>query len=371
MNKLSLYLHFPFCKAKCRYCDFYSLPKRELIAPYEKALAKSFSAFSVLAPDARVETVYFGGGTPSLATESGIEEIFSSLRANFTVSEDAEITVEMNPESASEKILSAYHRAGVNRVSFGMQSAIDSELEALGRLHRFEAVRLAVQCARSAGFDNISLDLMYGLPGQTLESFCESLQKALALSPEHVSFYLLTLSESVPLYAQRQFLPGDEAVREMYLTASSCLKENGFEHYEISNAARPGFRSRHNSVYWNGGDYLGIGPGAHSLVDGKRFFVKDGAEEFISAENPLDRLSEFDILTKEDLFTEYLMLSLRTKEGVSTERLKDLSDGETAKCICEKFRLWERHGLCEKTPQGFALTASGFFVSNEIITELM
>ena len=364
-------MHFPFCKAKCRYCDFYSLPKGELIPPYEKALAKSFSAFSALAPDARVETVYFGGGTPSLATSSGVEVIFSSLRANFTVSENAEITVEMNPESASEQILSAYYRAGVNRVSFGMQSAIDSELEALGRLHRFEAVQLAVKRARFAGFANVSLDLMYGLPGQTVKSFRESLEKALTLSPEHVSFYLLTLSESVPLYKQRHLLPDDETVREMYLMASSFLKENGFEHYEISNAAREGFRSRHNSVYWNGGDYLGIGPGAHSLVDGKRFFVKDGAEEFIFAENPLERLSEFEVLTKEDRFTEYLMLSLRTKEGVSVERLKDLSDGETAKRICEKFRLWERYGLCEKTLQGFALTASGFFVSNEIITELM
>lgn len=324
-----------------------------------------------MTPDARVETVYFGGGTPSLATVSGVEEIFSSLRINFTIARDAEITVEMNPESASEKILSAYYRAGVNRISFGMQSAIDSELEVLGRLHRFEAVRQAVHCARSVGFDNISLDLMYGLPGQTAESFRESLQKALELSPKHVSFYLLTLSENVPLYQMRHLLPGDETVREMYLLASSYLKENGFEHYEISNAARKGYRSRHNSVYWTGGDYLGIGPGAHSLVGGKRFFVKDGAAEFILANDPLERLSEFETLTDEDRFTEYLMLSLRTKEGISAERLKALSDEKTEKRICDKFRLWERHGLCKKTSRGFALTAEGFFVSNEIITELM
>ncbi len=371
MNKLSLYLHFPFCKAKCRYCDFYSLPRQELIPSYEKALAKSFSAFSSLVSEPLVETVYLGGGTPSLATPEGIEEIFSSLRKAFAVSENAEITAEMNPESTTPEILQAFRSAGVNRVSFGMQSAKDEELSVLGRLHRFDSVEQGVALARKHGFENISLDLMYGLPEQSVGSFLESLKLALMLEPKHISFYLLTLSESVPLYASRYRLPEDEAVREMYLAASALLEENGFEHYEISNAAQKGYRSRHNQVYWTGGDYLGIGPGAHSLVSGRRFYMLDGVEEFISAQDPLNRLSEAECLDTEDVLTEYLMLSLRTRDGLSLTRLGHLTDQRTLDRIRNKFLLWEKHGLCIATKEGFALTPAGFFVSNEIITELI
>ena len=371
MNKLSLYLHFPFCKAKCKYCDFYSLPKREWIPAYEKALTNSFSAFSSIAPDTSIETVYLGGGTPSLATPKGIREIFSSLRGNFSVAPDAEITAEMNPESTDAEVLSAFREAGVNRISFGMQSAMSGELELLGRLHRFDAVECAVTLARKHGFENVSLDLMYGLPSQSAESFMTSLKQALSLEPKHISFYLLTLSDSVPLYRSRHLLPEDDVVREMYLSASALLQERGFEHYEISNAALEGFRSRHNLVYWTGGDYLGIGPGAHSLVQGKRFYMLDGVEEFISAENPLDRLSEKEVLNADDLLMEYVMLSLRTKEGISLDRILQLSDENTAYRIKSKFSIWEKHGLCIPTEEGFALTAKGFFVSNEIITELI
>ncbi len=364
-------MHFPFCKAKCHYCDFYSLPSLDLICAYEAALAKSIPSFSTLVSDAKIETVYFGGGTPGLATPAGVEKIFSSLRENFVFSDTAEITVEMNPESTTREILEAYRKAGANRISFGMQSAIDRELEILGRLHRFSSVQNAVSLARQVGFDNISLDLMYGLPKQTLFDFRESLEKALELKPDHISFYLLTLSESVPLYRRTNELPEEENLREMYLFASSFLKENGFDHYEISNAAKKGFYSRHNMVYWTGGDYLGLGPGAHSLVNGKRFFVKEGVQEFISAEDPLQRLSSFECLSDNDVFTEYLMLSLRTREGISQGRIRELSDEETAKRIFDKFSLWERYGLCTRTESGFALTEEGFFVSNEMITELM
>ena len=173
------------------------------------------------------------------------------------------------------------------------------------------------------------------------------------------------------MYASRDLLPSDEAVREMYLFACAFLQENGFEHYEISNAAMPGFRSRHNSVYWTGGDYLGIGPGAHSLVDGSRFCVLDGVEEFIASENPLDRLSAKEILTDEDRLTEYTMLSLRRKEGISLRRVRQFSDEKTAERMTRKFLIWQQHGLCSETEEGFALTEEGFFVSNEIITELI
>ena len=370
MNNLSLYLHYPFCKKKCNYCDFYSLPDLSGKRRYEKALAESLSCFKE-ARGREVSTVYFGGGTPSLFSKEGLDEIFSAIRENFSLLPGAEITVEMNPESASEEILSAFAEKGVNRISFGVQSSSEKELSALGRLHNFSDAKLAVERARRAGIDNISLDLMYGLPEQTFFSFQKSLEDVLSLSPKHISFYLLTLSTDVPLYQKRHLLPDEETVRKMYLYASAFLQENGFEHYEISNAAKPGFRSRHNETYWTGGEYLGFGPGAHSYFNSKRFFVKDGVEEFILASNPADRLSEMEMIGKEDLLTEYLMLSLRRKEGISLDVLSQLAGKEFCDKVVKKMSLWSDHGLCEKTERGYGLTAEGFFVSNEIITELI
>jgi len=204
-----------------------------------------------------------------------------------------------------------------------------------------------------------------------VDSFRRSLEKAFSLEPKHISFYLLTLSPEVPLNRKAHLMPDDDTLREMYLFASDFLKAKGFEHYEISNASLKGFRSRHNLVYWTGGDYLGIGPGAHSLLNGKRFFMQDGIEEFISASNPTERLSEGEILTDEDLLTEYVMLSLRTKEGISMEQIRSLSDENYSASVREKMLLWQKHGLCVPTEKGFALTPEGFFVSNEIITELL
>ncbi|MBR5295080.1 MAG: radical SAM family heme chaperone HemW [Clostridia bacterium] len=371
MNKLSLYLHFPFCKKKCNYCDFYSLPNLSLITPYEKVLCKSFSAFSDKARGYEVETIYFGGGTPSLFTTNGIGEVFSSLRNAFSISPDAEITVEMNPESASEELLRAFVEEGANRISMGVQSTLEEELSLLGRIHRFSHVKEAVQRAKNFGIDNINLDLMYGLPNQTLLTFKKSLEEVLLLSPKHISFYLLTLSPDVPLYQRKAELPEDEAVEEMYFFASEFLKQNGFEHYEISNAALPGYRSRHNQVYWNGGEYLGFGPGAHSYFGSERFFVKDGVEEFIFASDGTERISSPEKITPKDKRDEYLMLSLRLKDGICLEKLAKIASQEFCENLIQKMTLWSKHGLCEKTSRGFALTTKGFFVSNEIISELM
>lgn len=369
MNNLSLYLHIPFCKGKCHYCDFYSLAANHWIASYEKALEKSIFSFSEKAKDFEVQTIYFGGGTPSLLTKEGIQGIFSALRQGYRISPTAEITVEMNPESATEEVLLAFYQEGANRLSFGVQSAREEELALLGRRHRFEDAKRAVERARSAGFDNISLDLMYGLPGQSAEDFQESLEKVLSLSPKHLSFYLLTLSSGVPLYQKRKEIPDDEILEEMYFSASRTLSENGYLHYEISNAALPGFESRHNKVYWEGGDYLGFGPGAHSLFQNQRFSVLEDVEGFMK--NPLKCYSAFESRLPEDLFEEYVMLSLRQRKGLSFDRLNEVATSKQVEKIKEKMTLWTKHGLCEKTKDGFALTTKGFFVSNEIISELI
>jgi len=321
--------------------------------------------------DSVVDTVYFGGGTPSLATEEGMKSIFGTLRQNYCVTADAEITVEMNPESTTKELLFTLRSLGVDRISFGMQSAKDAELSAIGRLHRHRDTVSAVSAAKEAGIENVSLDLMYGLPGQDLASFRESLEACVALDPQHVSFYCLTLSPGVPLYAIRDTLPGEEITREMYLMAHRFLEERGYEHYEISNAARKGFRSRHNLRYWQGLDYLGIGPGAHSLLKGERFSMKEDAEAFISASNLFDNIEAREQLTSGDRLVEYVMLSLRQKEGISLSRLQTLSNEAMAERAEKKFALWQKHGLCVKTKDGYALTPEGFFVSNEIISELI
>ncbi|MBR3836528.1 MAG: radical SAM family heme chaperone HemW [Clostridia bacterium] len=371
MNRVGLYLHFPFCKAKCAYCDFYSRCDLSKISSYEKALCRGICQLAPMLSDSVVDTVYFGGGTPSLATGEGMRSIFHALRQRFSITADAEITVEMNPESTTKELLITLRALGANRISFGMQSAKASELSAIGRLHRHRDTERAVSAAKEAGFENISLDLMYGLPGQDLSSFFESLTACVALDPGHVSFYCLTLSPEVPLYKVRDTLPGEEVTREMYLAAHRFLEERGYEHYEISNAARKGFRSRHNLRYWQGLDYLGIGPGAHSLLKGERFSMKEDVDGFISASNLFDTVEARETLTPKDRLVEYVMLSLRQKEGLSLARLKALSDASTLERAEKKLALWQRHGLCVKTEEGFALTPEGFFVSNEIISELI
>ncbi len=371
MNNISLYLHFPFCKAKCSYCDFYSLPHLSRKEEYENALCRHISFFGKRYGDRKITTIYLGGGTPSLVSSDGLKRIFDSVYQSFAVEKSAEITMEMNPESALDEILFAAKESGVNRLSFGVQSARDTELDMLGRLHRFSEAEAAVFRAKEKGFSNISLDLMYGLPEQNMSSWQESLEKTVALDVRHLSFYCLTLSPSVPLYREKKRLPDDETCREMYLFAHHYLEQCGFEHYEISNAAKKGYRSRHNEVYWVGGEYLGIGPGAHSLMDNIRFSFEENLDQFISASNPFDRLDSEEPRSKEDLCTEYLMLSLRRKEGFSWKKLRFLSDEAFCSRAEKKLILWEKNGLCHRTEEGYALTAEGFFVSNEIISELI
>jgi len=371
MNSIGLYLHVPFCRQKCSYCDFYSLPSAEGIPVYEKALCRAVESFREELSDYTVESVYLGGGTPSLLSPEGIEAILSSVAKSTNLSREAEITCEMNPESASDAVLRAAYHAGVNRISLGMQSSLDEELRLLGRIHSARDCRDAVLRARRAGFENISLDLMYGLPHQKADSFRRSVEEALSLGIRHLSFYLLTLSPDTPLYALRDSLPDEETVREMYFSALEILERFGFYQYEISNAALPGFFSRHNLRYWQGGEYLGIGPCAHSLFRNERFRMEEGVKEFILASNPRDRIRDREVRSREDCRTECLMLSLRTAEGLSFASLSQWADEEFCRSAESKLKRFASFGLAKKTSMGYALTPQGFLVSNEIISELI
>ena len=265
VRPLGLYIHIPFCKAKCVYCDFYSLPHSEdRMDAYTDALCAHLTEAAPMAASHTVDTVYFGGGTPSYLGEKRLCKILKVIEKRYQVARDAEITLEANPDSAGDwKALRALRRCGFNRISLGMQSACDEELRTIGRVHTMEQVQQAAEAARKAKIQNLSLDLIYGLPHQTQERWMENLAAAVALNPEHLSCYGLKVEEGTPLFAMKDTagLPGDEEQADMYLQTVEFLKQYGYEQYEISNFAKPGRESRHNLKYWKLQEYAGFGPG--------------------------------------------------------------------------------------------------------------
>ena len=280
VKQLGLYIHIPFCRSKCDYCDFYSLSNRsDRMDAYQKALLAHIKETAPQAKGYLVDTIYFGGGTPSFYGEKRIRELLSLIRRRFEVAANAEITLEANPDSVDKKSMVRLRRAGVNRVSLGMQSAHDDELSALHRPHTFQQVQEAVAVIREAKIKNLTLDLMYGLPGQDMARWQDSVEKAIALQPQHISGYGLKVEEGTPLCARVSrggVLPSDDMQADMYLWMVARLEQAGYHQYEISNFAQAGFQSRHNLKYWLTRPYLGFGPGAHSDFGGRRFsFLRD------------------------------------------------------------------------------------------------
>ena len=390
MNRepIGLYLHIPFCRSKCPYCDFcsYPRPSAERMEAYARELVRRIRetglTYRVSNRDAGmtskrpVDTIYFGGGTPTLLPLARVEELFSSVYDAFDILPDAEITVEGNPASATREGLAVWRACGVNRLSLGAQSAHGDELKALGRLHRWEDVERTVAAARAVGIGNINLDFMLGIPHQTPESLGETLSRALALEPTHLSAYTLMLEEGTPFHRRGRAalgLPADEETADeeavsLWEQASATLRAAGYEHYEISNYARPGFRSRHNLHTWQCRDYLGLGVAAHSCMDGVRFGASRDLEGFLRGED----ITEFrEVLTPEDREAEYVMLALRLSDGIDEE--------EFARRFGHGF--WETYGpRCGSFVEGgyllrhegrVALTERGFPVSNAILAELI
>ena len=356
---LGLYIHIPFCKSKCAYCDFYSLARgEERMDACAEALAASLREIAPRAAGHSVDTVYFGGGTPSYLGAARLERLLDTVLSCYDVAEEAEITAEANPESArSSEELGRLRRAGFNRISLGMQSARDAELRAVGRVHTASDTVAAVEAIRAAGFDNLSLDLIYGLPGQTREAWRNNLDAAMALSPEHLSCYGLKVEPGTPLFARRESLslPDDDAQADMYLDAVDILAARGWEQYEISNFARPGFASRHNLKYWTLGEYLGFGPGAHSDFGGRRFALARDLDAFLAGKR---LYSEDAAISPREREAERVMLGLRLTKGLPAEDLKPAEN---------VLRACARHGLAEQTGEYWRLTPQGFLVSNAVI----
>ena len=372
---LGIYIHIPFCKSKCEYCDFYSLSGArdgKQVDAYLQAIADHMAEAGKLAPDYIVDTVYFGGGTPSFFGAEKLDKILDEVQRSFRLGPDPEITLEANPDSISEASLKRLVRAGFNRISIGVQSDDDNILARLGRPHNFDMAKQAMEAARKAGFANISLDLMYGLPSQTLTGWEETLKNVARLRPEHLSCYALKVEEHTPLWRYRDTvrLPDDDAQADMYMAACEYLGKLGYEHYEISNFAKNGLISRHNMKYWTGGEYLGFGPSAASDFAGKRFTIMrdlKGYNEGIAKK--LQVLSECETIPARERAAEYLMLRLRTHLGIrGTEYEKNyLLPFEPLEAVMRKF---ERHNYAVEKDGTWRLTEAGWLVSNTSIAEL-
>lgn len=371
MNKLGVYLHVPFCRSKCNYCDFYSLPSLAMADAYYEAVIRQLRLWSREAAEWTVDTVYLGGGTPTALPPELLLGILREIGSCFSIEEGAEWTVEANPATVTKETLTEMRKLGVDRLSFGLQSACEKELRCLGRIHDFEGFRESFLLARQCGYTNISADLMLGIPYQTKESLTESIDRLAALDPAHISAYCLRIEDNTPFGRMRESLPlpDEETERELYLGAVAQLERLGYAQYEISNFARPGMESRHNLRYWRLEPYLGFGPAAHSDFGSARFSVPADLSHYCKVENPSfpslsAAIAGGDVITPAEREEEKLMLGLRLREGIPMELLPP------SPAILSKIELWRSLGLCVPGER-LRLTPEGMLLSNELISELL
>ena len=371
IRPLGLYLHIPFCKAKCAYCDFYSLPRsEEKMDAYVAALTAHLTETAPMAAGHTVDTVYFGGGTPSYLGAERITQLLQTVKKHYRVAKEAEITLEANPDSLFDwKALRALRRLGLNRISLGVQSSDDAVLRSLGRIHTWQQVVEAADAVRRAKIPDLSLDLIYGLPDQTAEQWEKTLSDAVSLSPDHISCYGLKLEEGTPLWQRRDSLtlPDDEMQADMYLFTVEYLQNLGYRQYEISNFARPGHESRHNLKYWTLGEYAGFGPGAHSDFGNVRYAYVADLDMYLQGSLIL---SESETMGEAEREREYIMLSLRTAAGLNVKAFE--SRFRRRFDVAQELLVnYEAHGLARRTDVGWCLTPRGFLVSNAIIGSLI
>lgn len=364
MDNIGLYLHIPFCKTKCPYCDFYSMrgdvSDKDM---YTISLVESMENWSDKL-GRKADTLYLGGGTPSILGGENIAMLTRRAKNLFGV--DGEITVECNPSAVEEDFFEAVADAGVNRISLGVQSVIERERKKLGRFSDREIIEKRIEQCKTAGIKNISLDVMLGVQEQTMKSFDETLNFCIASGATHISAYMLKIEEGTPYYKKKDSLnlPNDDEVADMYLAMSEKLRANGFEHYEISNFARSGFEGKHNLKYWNCEEYLGLGPSAHSFIDGKRFFYPRDIEYFKNGGEPISDGNGGDE-------EEYIMLRLRLKDGIVFEDFEKRFKKFFPRDIIKKTERFIENGLMKYDDKSMALTEKGFLLSNLIIAEFI
>ncbi len=373
---MELYLHMPFCVRKCAYCDFLSFPSgAKTQRMYAKRLMEDIGVMGKRYGEIPVETIFIGGGTPSVPDSGLIVEIMEHVRHAFHVADGAEISMEANPGTVTREKLTDYRKAGINRLSFGLQSANDRELKLLGRIHTWAEFLESFTLARECGFANLNIDLMSALPGQTCESWKETLSRVTDLDPEHISAYSLIIEEGTPFGERygseegRKLLPDEDSEREMYHETKRFLKDCGYERYEISNYAKPGRECRHNIGYWTGVPYLGLGLGASSYLDGCRFTVNPDMKQYLE-EKP-GMFADIEKLTKKDMEEEFFYVGLRMTAGVSLsefERRFGISAKEVYPGLMETF---VKEKAAHFEGDRFVLTDYGLDVSNYIMAQFL
>ncbi len=369
-DRVGLYVHIPLCVRKCAYCDFCSYPidsAAEWRNEYITALCREIGSYAHRG--LRVDTVFFGGGTPSLLTPAEVRRIYGVIRESFDISRLTEFTVEVNPGAVSEDTLAAYLECGVNRISIGLQSIHKNELKYLGRIHTYEDFLSTYRAVRAAGIDNVSIDLMYGIPLQTRDSFAQALREVIALSPEHISVYGLIIEEGTPFCERRCELPlpDTDCEADMYRLACDTLREAGYYHYEISNYAQAGRESLHNLKYWRTEEYIGVGVAASSFLDGVRFGNPTDISGYLSGDSRAYTDDVSDITSRQE---EFVVLRLRLAEGFSLEEYRQQFSEDFLDRFGDTVRMLTDAGYAHITDGRFALTERGFYVSNSIICEL-
>lgn len=364
-NSIGIYIHIPYCRSKCPYCDFFSLRgNNDDYKSYVSVLKKSIEYWGEKCGK-KADSIYFGGGTPSILGAELICEILDSVYKSFNIDNNAEITIEANPASGKFFDFHAVKSFGVNRVSLGLQSSDEKELKALGRIHSLSDAFNSIELIKSSGIDNISLDLMLGVPSQNMNSLKKSLDFCIDSGVNHISSYILKIEENTFYGKNRDkfSFPDDELTSDLYLFTVEYLDKNGFKQYEISNFAVPGYESRHNLKYWNLDDYIGIGPGAHSFLNGRRFYYERDMKSF-----------KDNIIKDEGVGgnkEEFIMLQLRLKKGLDINKYKEAFGEELPKDFYIKAEKYIKSGFLNKSGNRLFFTAKGFLVSNSIITELL
>ena len=377
---LGLYIHIPFCVQKCKYCDFLSAPADDTTKKrYVDALCKEITGYKELTKEYELATIYFGGGTPSVLDASFIEQILDAVKKSFTVDMAAEVTLEVNPGTASFDKLKHYKEIGINRLSIGVQSAKEEELKLLGRIHSFEDAKKTVEWAREAGFTNLSLDLMSAIPGQSFEAYKENVEAILSLNPEHISSYSLIVEEGTTFYEQyaegmpkEEELPDEETDRAMYAYTKERLVQAGYARYEISNYSKPGYESRHNSSYWIGTEYLGVGLGASSLFTNARYHNETDLVNYMEEmEAGRDVRREIERLVLEEQMEEFMILGLRMMCGVSRAEFQRRFGRPIETVYGSALKKLERQGLLTLEGDTIVLTETGIDVSNQVFVEFI
>ena len=379
-RELELYIHIPFCVKKCAYCDFLSGPaSNQQIEEYVQALIEEIRYYKEFAKNYEVSTVFWGGGTPSLLTGEQMKALMETLRQTFFIRQNAEITMEANPGTVTVEKLLACQKAGINRISFGLQSVNNEELKMLGRIHTYEEFLESYEAARKAGFQNINVDLISAIPKQTVSSWEQTLQTIISLQPEHISAYSLIVEEGTPfakLYGEgcelEHLLPSEEEERRMYERTEELLQEAGYHRYEISNYAKEGYECQHNLGYWERKEYLGLGLGASSLIEETRFHNTDEMEEYLrDASNPILLRRGQEKLDRQEQMEEFVFLGLRKIRGIQEEKFAEMFGEDIWDCYGRNLERVIKEGLLEREEGVLRLTRKGIDVSNYVFYEIL